>query len=220
MVGVNLSSSTDAQSSSLFFFQPRLLNTEPSVSQTKAEYAAVALRSLGVQVELDQKFVADSAPDDAFVLWTGQSKPNTTFLPKDILDDEGLVRTDGTLQVIGKPCVYAIGDVVSGYAPNLKGKKGRRERDTTTRTTNNDIFFSVAIMQHAPVIVRNIFSISKKKLPITHVKSLPRSLRKRLIVAMGPNHPPITGGCLFGAMMGGQKRRHFLVDQQLRDWTK
>lgn len=46
------------------------------------------------------------------ILWaTGATRPNTAFLPPDILDPQGYVLTEPTLQVSGRPNVFAIGDV-------------------------------------------------------------------------------------------------------------
>jgi len=48
------------------------------------------------------------------VLWTtGNRRPHTDFLPQDLLDHEGFVRTRSTLQVEGFDNVFAIGDVAS-----------------------------------------------------------------------------------------------------------
>lgn len=53
-------------------------------------------------------FVADA------VLWAvGAARPNTDFLPGELLDDEGFVRVDDTLRVPGRPRVFAIGDVAA-----------------------------------------------------------------------------------------------------------
>ena len=48
---------------------------------------------------------------DAIVWATGATRPNSGFLPPDILDEHGFVLTEPTLQVRGWPNVFAIGDV-------------------------------------------------------------------------------------------------------------
>src|SRR6476620_11174505 len=48
------------------------------------------------------------------VLWAiGQVRPNTAWLPADLLDDGGFVRVTPQLQVPGHPNVFAVGDVAA-----------------------------------------------------------------------------------------------------------
>jgi NADH dehydrogenase FAD-containing subunit len=48
------------------------------------------------------------------VLWAvGRTRPNTGFLPADLLDDDGFVKVDEHLQVPGHPGVFAVGDVAA-----------------------------------------------------------------------------------------------------------
>ena len=48
------------------------------------------------------------------VLWAiGEVRPNTDFLPADLLDEHGFVRVDEHLEVPGYPGVFAIGDVAA-----------------------------------------------------------------------------------------------------------
>lgn len=48
------------------------------------------------------------------VLWAvGKVRPNTEFLPAEILDEHGFVRVDEHLQVVGHPEVFAVGDVAA-----------------------------------------------------------------------------------------------------------
>lgn len=54
---------------------------------------------------------ADKA--DAVIWAIGRVRPNTGWLPSDLLDDGGFVRVDGHLRVPGLPGVYAIGDVAA-----------------------------------------------------------------------------------------------------------
>jgi NADH dehydrogenase FAD-containing subunit len=47
-------------------------------------------------------------------LWAvGAVRPNTAWLPDELLDDEGFVRVDEHLQVLGHPGVFAVGDVAA-----------------------------------------------------------------------------------------------------------
>lgn len=50
---------------------------------------------------------------DAVVWAIGRVRPNTGWLPAELLDDDGFVRTGSTLQVPGHPDVFAIGDVAA-----------------------------------------------------------------------------------------------------------
>ena len=53
------------------------------------------------------------APADA-VLWAiGRVRPNTGWLPAELLDDDGFVRVTPELQVPGHPEVFAVGDVAA-----------------------------------------------------------------------------------------------------------
>lgn len=50
---------------------------------------------------------------DAVVWAVGAVRPHTGFLPSRLLDDDGFVRVDDHLQVIGCPNVFAVGDVAA-----------------------------------------------------------------------------------------------------------
>ncbi len=55
------------------------------------------------------------APFEAdLTLWAvGKVKPNNAFIPKDMLDERGFVRTDPTLRVVGYSNVFAVGDIAA-----------------------------------------------------------------------------------------------------------
>ena len=68
--------------------------------------------------ELTHDPVEWSTGQEAFaadvVLWAvGKVRPNTGFLPAEILDEHGFVRVDEHLQVVGHPEVFAVGDVAA-----------------------------------------------------------------------------------------------------------
>ena len=47
-------------------------------------------------------------------LWAlGSVRPHSAFLPTDVLDDDGFVRVDEYLRVVGHPNVFAVGDVAA-----------------------------------------------------------------------------------------------------------
>jgi NADH dehydrogenase FAD-containing subunit len=61
------------------------------------------------------RWTTGQPPADAdLVLWAiGRTRPNSAFLPTDMLDDGGFVRVDEHLQVVGHPSVFAVGDVAA-----------------------------------------------------------------------------------------------------------
>jgi len=50
---------------------------------------------------------------DALIWATGAVHPNTAFLPSDMLDEAGFIKTEKTLTVVGYPNVFAIGDAAA-----------------------------------------------------------------------------------------------------------
>lgn len=67
-----------------------------------------APRAGTIHFESGQSAIADT------IIWsTGDRKPHTDFLPNELLDDEGFVKTRSTLEVGGRDNVFAIGDVAS-----------------------------------------------------------------------------------------------------------
>jgi NADH dehydrogenase FAD-containing subunit len=100
----------------------------PSVPKT----AESQLRALNVDVRLNTKVTTETQlPDGTWkiTLSTGEDlivdmyiptfgvKPNTSFLPSEILDSNGFVRVDQYLRVTGTKDVYAIGDVSNVQGP-------------------------------------------------------------------------------------------------------
>ena len=48
------------------------------------------------------------------VLWAvGSARPNSSFIPNELLDEEGYVRAEPTLQVPGYPHVFTVGDIAA-----------------------------------------------------------------------------------------------------------
>lgn len=95
-------------------------------ARVRLEAAGVSL-SPGCRAAVPDDFVGDqitegpvtwsagSSPTaaDAVVWAIGRVRPNTAWLPPELLDDGGFVRTGPTLQVPGHPDVFAIGDVAA-----------------------------------------------------------------------------------------------------------
>ena len=61
------------------------------------------------------EFTAGQPPTRAdAVLWaTGRVKPNTEWLPRELLDENGFVKATSTLQLPGHPEIFTIGDVAA-----------------------------------------------------------------------------------------------------------
>lgn len=61
------------------------------------------------------EFCTGQPPAEAdAVLWaTGRVKPNTDWLPRELLNDDGFVTVTPTLQLPGHPHIFAIGDVAA-----------------------------------------------------------------------------------------------------------
>lgn len=61
------------------------------------------------------RWTTGQTPAEAdLVLWAiGRTRPNSAFLPAEVLDDDGFVRVDEHLQVVGHPEVFAVGDVAA-----------------------------------------------------------------------------------------------------------
>ena len=59
------------------------------------------------------------------VLWAiGRERPNTGFLPAEVLDDRGYVRVDAQLRVPGFPNVFAVGDVAASDPRRSSARNG------------------------------------------------------------------------------------------------
>ena len=59
-------------------------------------------------------FESGASAEAETILWTvGRRKPHTQFLPTELLDAEGFVKTQPTLEVEGSDTIFAIGDVAS-----------------------------------------------------------------------------------------------------------
>ena len=93
---------------------------------TKLREAGVTLRpghradpsTDGVQTALKAGTVGFSSgqPDytgDALIWATGAVHPNTAFLPRDMLDEAGFIKTEKTMTVVGYSNVFAIGDAAA-----------------------------------------------------------------------------------------------------------
>jgi NADH dehydrogenase FAD-containing subunit len=66
-------------------------------------------------------------PADAVIWATGQVRPNTDWLPADLLDDQGFVAVTPTLQSVRRPEVFAIGDVAA-TDPQRSSARNRADR--------------------------------------------------------------------------------------------
>jgi NADH dehydrogenase FAD-containing subunit len=93
---------------------------------TRLDQAGVSLRP-GHRAVLPDGFTGDEITGDPVqwstgqpaatadaVLWTiGRVRPNSAWLPGELLDDDGFVRVTPELQVPGHPKVFAVGDIAA-----------------------------------------------------------------------------------------------------------
>lgn len=54
-----------------------------------------------------------ASSSDAVVWAVGRVRPNSEWLPRELLDDDGFVRVNADLQVTGFPGIFAIGDIAA-----------------------------------------------------------------------------------------------------------
>ena len=112
----------------LHFSGEKLLRGYHALTQ---DYYTHALKQAGVSIHPNRRaLVADHEVDrlgpgqlsfedgatvesDAIVWAIGQMRPYSKFLPAELLDEQGFVLTDPTLQVSGHPNLFAIGDVAA-----------------------------------------------------------------------------------------------------------
>jgi len=80
-------------------------------------HRAVVPKDFGCDAITDEPVTWSTGQDDAkadALLWTiGRVRPNTAWLPAELLDEHGFVRVDEHLRVPGQDGVYAIGDVAA-----------------------------------------------------------------------------------------------------------
>jgi NADH dehydrogenase FAD-containing subunit len=72
---------------------------------------------------------ASGQPDvsaDAVVWAIGRVQPNTGWLPTNLLDDDGFIRVDEHLRVVGRDDIFAIGDVAA-TGPLRNSARGRAD---------------------------------------------------------------------------------------------
>lgn len=171
----------------------RLLSKELSAKDSEALLNAVQAR--GIVVNLNQSWdrQIDTTDGRIVVIQAIGARPNTSFLNSSWLDERGFIRTDSQLAIVGTSNVFALGDVVRGYAKNVK----------------------VATMQHAPVLAKNIIAISKGKIATAQVKPLP-GMMNFTIVTLGTHDAFATG--LFGKMFKKKKEEDLFVSMQRKTY--
>ena len=114
----------------LYFPHDRaLLGHHPRVwshVRSRLESAGVSIHA-GHRAVIPEGFACDAITSDPVefstgqppaqadaVLWaTGRVKPNTDWLPRELIDDDGFVAVTPTLQLSGHPDIFAIGDVAA-----------------------------------------------------------------------------------------------------------
>ncbi len=86
------------------------------------------------------------------VLWTiGRVRPNTGWLPSELLDEKGFVRVTTGLQVPGHPEVFAVGDVA---ATDALRSSARNRADVLTARNVRAAFTGKALRHYRPATRR------------------------------------------------------------------
>jgi len=171
----------------------RLLDRQKEVSFHDSQKVMDKLIRLGVEVQLNTEFnAAGNDPSTAVVMCVGGT-PNTSYLAMEALDEKGFIRVDGHLRLTGRDNVFAMGDIVSGYAPNLK----------------------TTVYLHAPVIVANVRCLLDGKPPNKVVGQLPSFIESFLVVTIGPRDSYAHG--LVAAIYAPQKRKDFLMHRKAKE---
>ncbi len=182
------------KSVTLMHSKSRLLDRQKEVSPADAARVREKLEGQGVEVQLGMAFQA--AGDGSAVLrCSGGAAPNTHFLPPQLLDERGFVRTDEHLRVPGRRNVLAMGDAVAGAAPSLK----------------------TAMYLHAPVVAANVRHLLRDEAPSARIGRLPSVVDSFLVVTLGP-HDSYSHG-LAGALYAPSKRKDFRIHNVTKSFT-
>jgi NADH dehydrogenase FAD-containing subunit len=171
----------------------RLLDQQKEMPAEDAVRVKEKLERLGVRVQLETVF--REAEAGAVVLRCTGGTPQTRFLPHDVLDEKGFIRTDNHLLVAGRANVFAIGDAVAGAAPTLK----------------------TAIYLHAPVVAANVRNLLRGEAPTATVGQLWGVIDSFLVVTLGPNDSYSHG--IGGAFYASSMRKDFRTQNMIKSFT-
>lgn len=175
--------------------KPKLLNAQFELSDAQRDLVAQRLGELGVVVQLNASYqiTGHEQQDGVMLIKANGGTPNTQYVPKAWLDDKSLVKVNSRMQVLGSDAsVYALGDIVSGFAPNFKTVK----------------------MLHAPVVAANVLAALKGKKPSAQAKKLPGMVDGLLILALGPNDAFGTG---MGKLFAKMKAKDYMIPKSINE---
>ena len=170
----------------------RLMMGEPCMTPALSAKLLEKVEAMGVKVKLNTRHSGESEPETLLIHATTAS-PNTQYLPSDMLDDDGYVRTDSHLRVLGHDSVFALGDVVAGYAHNVKTAK----------------------MAHAPVVAKNVIALVNGSSKMAKVEALPKPVESFMVVTLGPNASFSNG--MMGKIMGSTKQKDLFLSKQKKE---
>jgi NADH dehydrogenase FAD-containing subunit len=175
--------------------KPRLLNREKQVKWRDSSVILRKLQVLGVDVQLNASYEAGGNDAHTYVVRAHGATPNTgLFVDERELDENGLVKTDQFVRVLGRDNVFALGDIVSGYAPNLR-----------------------SVEQHVRAAGGNVWRLCRGKQVKRSVSSVPKVLASYYVLTLGPNDSWSSG--ISGMMMAAKKRKDYLAHLQLKRLT-
>jgi len=164
----------------LYHSKSRLLISQRQVKESDSEVVLRKLQAMGVQVKLNTYFNEEQhGGENSFVVQAKGGSPNTKFLPESWVTDEGFVKCDKNLNLVGLKSVFALGDIVLGAEPTVITAK----------------------MLHVPVVAENILRVLNEEPKLKAVGKLAAPLASFLVVPLGPNDGLRLG--LVGKMMGG-----------------
>ncbi len=169
----------------------RLLNKEKNVSWHDSSIVLQKLQVLGVDVELSSSFQPGGTDPRTFVVLATGRRPNTDLFAENDLDDDRLVKTDQFLRVLGRENVFALGDIVSGYAANLK-----------------------TVHLHAKTAFHNVWRLCRGRTVKRVVGRVPALLDSYFVVTLGPKESYAHG--VAGMLAAPQKRKDFLIRAELK----
>ena len=169
----------------IFHSKARLLSSQREVSDADAALVMRKLAAMNIDVLLSTRYEPFSAKSSNYVVHANGGKPLTAFVPKISKTEEGFVKCDSYLNVLGEKYVFAMGDVVFG----------------------SDASYKTAVACHAPVVAKNINLVLNCEPMLKRVGELSGALKSFFVLALGHNDSLRIG--MAGKMFGGAKQKDY-----------
>ena len=169
----------------LYHSKARLLSSQREVSDADAALVMRKLLAMDIDVRLSTHYEPFSAKSSNYVVQANGGRPLTEFVPKISKTDEGFVKCDSYLNVLGEKYVFAMGDIVFGA----------------------DASYKTATASHAPVVAKNINRVLNGEPMLKRVGELSGALKNFFVLALGHNDSLRIG--MVGKMFGGAKQKDY-----------